>query len=179
MKCPYCSNEIPNNSKQCDICGVELTKEDRYEVSGATATSKTIDKFGGVFFIISGLFACGFGIAWMVAISGMLAFKFFPIYGFAVVGLGVLVYGSTYILTGMDLFTGKNKFDKISEILSSSVSYIMLGGFAIFWFGVLIMADYQILTKPEDNGGYGTFFFTLIFWIVGIILIVSNIRKKK
>lgn len=178
MKCPYCNNEIPNKSKSCDICGVELTKEDKLGLTNV-ATSKTIDKFGGVFFIISGLLACGFGIAWSAAISGMLAFKLFPLYGFAVIGLGVLVYGLTYILTGIDMFIGGNKFDKITDILSKSVSYIMLGGFAIFWFGILIMADYQILTHPEENGGMGTFYFTLIFWLVGIILLVSNFRKKK
>ena len=178
MKCPYCGNEIPDKSEQCDICGVELTKEDTNGLTNI-ATSKTIDKFGGIYFIICGLFTIGFGIAWTVAISGMLAFKFIPIYGFAIIGIGVMAYGLTYILTGFDLFTGKNTFDKVTEFLNASVSYIMLSGFAVFWFGVLIIADYQILTHPEENGGMGTFYFTLIFWLAGIVLLVNNIRKKK
>ena len=109
----------------------------------------------------------------------MLAIAFFPMYGFAVIGLGIMTYGISYLLTGIDLFTGTNRFDKTINTLTTVVSSVMLGGFAVFWFGVLILADYQILTHPEENGGYQTFLFTLIFWVVGILLIVNNIRKKK
>ena len=179
MKCPYCGNEIPDRIEQCNVCGVKLTQEDRFRSMNGTTSAKTLDKFGGGYFLFCGLIIIGFGIAWTVIVSKMLAIAFFPMYGFAVIGLGIMTYGISYLLTGIDLFTGTNRFDKTINTLTTVVSSVMLGGFAVFWFGVLILADYQILTHPEENGGYQTFLFTLIFWVVGILLIVNNIRKKK
>ena len=176
MKCPYCSNEIKNGSKECEICGVSL--ENSVYRNLGIPTGKTIDKFGGVIFLLSSLVAIAFGIAWTWITLSFVSYDLFPLYGFTVVGIGVILYGICYLLTSIDMITGNNKFESTLEKLTPLLPKIMLLGFFTFWFGILIIADYQILTNLDSNGGMPTFFFTLIFWVAGIIGLVAGLRKK-
>lgn len=54
---------------------------------------------------------------------------------------------------------------------------LYLIGFFIFWFGFLIVFDYLAI-KDWNNGGNRMFFFSLLFWVVGIYFIKNNIKRK-
>ena len=175
MKCPYCNNDISNKSKVCEICGVELPKK----INNVNAPSdKTINIALAVFLIITGLIAFGFGLALTLATIGVVISGVYMIVGFSIVGVALTLYGLCYILNAVSLFVGNNKFDDIIEKLTSIYSFLIPIGFYTFWFLFLLAADYQILTKPEENGGMQVFFFTWIFWAVGIVSLVMHIKRK-
>ena len=175
MKCPYCNNDISDKSKVCEICGVELPKK----INNVNAPSdKTINIALAVFLIITGLIAFGFGLALTLVTLGVVISGVYMIVGFSIVGVALMLYGLCYLLNAVSLFAGNDKFDDIIEKLTSIYSFLIPIGFYTFWFLFLLTADYQILTKPEENGGIQVFFFTWIFWAIGIFGLYSCFRKK-
>ena len=177
MKCPYCNNEIPNNSKSCDICGQEINLK---EVLAANdVPEKVVDKAGGIIILLSGLLSFAFGVAWTVGTLVFATFKFYPMLGFSLIGLCLISYGLAHILTGFSMISGSKKFDTFITKMMSISSYGMTIGFYIFWFGFLIMLDYYVLKDLDGMGGWSSFGFSLIFWVFGIYSLYNNIRKKK
>ena len=68
--------------------------------------------------------------------------------------------------------------EKKAQGLSNIAYYIYIFGFLIFWFGFLIVFDYHAI-KSWSNGGSRLFLFSLIFWLVGICVLVNNLKKNK
>lgn len=54
-------------------------------------------------------------------------------------------------------------------------SYIYF--FLTLWFGFLIFIDF-IAIKHRHNGGMEMVYFSLLFWLAGIIILISTIKKK-
>ena len=68
----------------------------------------------------------------------------------------------------------RNKINKTNNI----AAHIYLIGFLTFWFGILIISDYFSIRSWND-GGSRIFYFSLLFWIVGIFIIILYIKQRK
>jgi len=68
----------------------------------------------------------------------------------------------------------EKNFKKVRNI----VNYIYIFCFLLFWFGFLIVFD-TVAIKSWSDGGNSMFFSSLIFWAVGIYILINNIKKSK
>ena len=106
---------------------------------------------------------------------------------FLICGLSVLIYGILIIIAGVntkkhtaDYINGKLDTKKVKKIESNIkkggnfVHYIYTFGFAIFWFGLLIVSDITYIKSWSDGGDF-MFFVSLFLWIIGICVIKMNI----
>ena len=106
---------------------------------------------------------------------------------FLICGLSVLIYGILIIIAGVntkkhtdDYINGKLDTKKVKKIESSIkkggnfAHYIYTFGFAIFWFGLLIVSDITYIKSWSDGGDF-MFFVSLFLWIIGICVIKMNI----
>lgn len=111
---------------------------------------------------------------------------------FFVCSIAVFFKSFTILLQGINMLKTLNKIEneedfeideaqkKYKNIKKAGIltNNLYLIGFFIFWFGFLIFFDYLAI-KDWDNGGSRMFFFSLIFWVVGIYVIKSNKKRKK
>lgn len=111
---------------------------------------------------------------------------------FGLCALAVILKGISLILEGINLIAylykiqkedyckikilEKNSYKIIKTNNLSNKIYII--GFLIFWYGFLIFFDYLAFKSWNENGKQ-LFFFSLLFWAVGIYVIYKNFKKDK
>lgn len=109
---------------------------------------------------------------------------------FLLCGISILFNGLIVLFKGLNIlkeqkrieegiFSNKDKFENTDKMLNKLESFtkkLYLMGFFIFWFGFLIVFDY-VAIKAWTNDGKFLFYFSIIFWIAGIVVLVKNIKK--
>jgi hypothetical protein len=167
MKCPYCNNDIPNKSKKCEICGVDLTKEKDNDQNIDRAINIIVQGGG----ILSGIVEIAFGLIMSIGIStSLLNTMFVPAWGFVIIGLSIIGKGIGDLLMAI----GKNDIGKkIDDYACKGITL----GFVFFIFGFLILADIDIFKSFPINEAIPVFLFTLLFWVFAIILLIRALKK--
>ena len=168
MKCPKCNNEIPDFSKQCDICGVEIM--DKNVLSNANPRNKDFDGiFKKIYFLIIGGIFISFG-SFIISQFGLMFLKnnMFPLAGFSGIGLCLVGQGIGFVISGFNDKIGT----KIMTIFAHGYSF----SFLFFWFGILLTGDIILFKETPIKEAMPLFLFTLIFWAFGIIFLVSTIK---
>ncbi len=198
VKCPNCGNENLNTNIRCESCGTQLITNEQnqnIDLNSNTQFNSVWDVkiypfeeiFSGIVTTITGAIFSGF--------SSMLIFRgvdnITKIVGipFLICGLAVLIYGISSIVKGIkekkninNYINGKLNRDKVEKSkknfmeVKNLVHHIYTFGFLLFWFGFLIVFD-VIAIKSWSNGGNSLFFFSLIFWFVGIYILINNIKN--
>ena len=129
--------------------------------------------------------------AFFVFIKGANTFTRVVIIPFLICGIAVLIKGLSLLFQGINMMKAvKNvedgNFSNAVEIKKTHKKIIKadnftnnlyIFGFLIFWFGFLIVFEYLAI-KDWSNGGSPMFFFSFIFWIAGIFILVKNFKKK-
>lgn len=152
-------------------------------------TESFITLFSSIGTIIGGLVFSGF--CFFVFIKGADTFTRVVIIPFLICGITVLIKGLSLLFQGINMMKAvKNvedgNFSNAIEIEKTHKKLIRADDFAhklyifsflIFWFGFLILFDYLAI-KDWSNGGSSMFFFSFIFWIAGIFILVKNFKKK-
>lgn len=202
VKCPNCGNENLSTNIRCEKCGKQLITEDQmqamdlkpslniqYNPIQNAKNESFVEVFSGIVTTIGG--------AIFSSVSSMIIFKgadnITKIIGisFLICGIAVLIYGISIIIKGIN--TKKNTNDYVKEKLNidkvkkseknfekvgNIVNNIYIFGFLLFWFSFLIVFDTAAI-KLWSAGGNSIFFFSLIFWAVGIYILIINIKKSK
>ena len=107
---------------------------------------------------------------------------------FIICGLAVLLKGVISLIQ-CSRNLSSNNYDynnqEKNEIINKNLnnfqvvtSRIYIIGFLIFWFGFLILMDYESIKKIND-GGLQLILFSLIFWAAGIFVVYQAFRKIK
>lgn len=148
-----------------------------------------IDTFITIFSSIRNIIG-GFIVSWFclfMFVKGADTFSKVVIIPFLICGLAVLITGFSHLFKGINMMkTAKSKeygdFTKADETENKQEQIVKVekigvklyvAGFALFWFGFLIVFDYFAI-KSWNDGGTVLFFFSLIFWIAGIIFLKNN-----
>ena len=192
VKCPNCGSENLSTNIRCENCGAQLIMEEQasntqFDPSEDTNINSFMEISSGIGATIGGAIFSGF--------SSMLVFRgadnITKIIGipFFICGLAALFYGIILIIKGIytkknnnDYVNGKLNKDKVEkseknfEKIENFVNHIYVFGFLLFWFGFLIVFD-SIAIKSWSDGGNLMFFFSLIFWLAGIYILIKN-RKN-
>ncbi len=195
VKCSNCGNENISTNIRCEKCGKQLISDEEINnmnlIQQDPIKNSKIESgltiFGGVRTIFVGAVFSG--------ISSLLVFKssdsITRIVGipFLICGVAVLIYGILLIIKGIntnkntnDYVDGKldmNKVEKSEKDLEKAgtiVNSIYIFGFLLFWFGFLIVFDISSIKTWED-GGNQMFFFSIIFWLVGIYILINKVKK--
>ncbi len=201
VKCPNCGNENLSTNIRCEKCGKQLISEDQMQYKDLYSSFNTqqdfvqntkIESFAKLYnaiaIIIVGTIFSG--------VSSIFVFRgsdnFIRIVGipFLICGIAVLIYGILIAIKYInikkntnDYINGKldvNKVEKSEqnfEKMKIIVNNIYTFGFLLFWFGFLIVWDISAI-KSWSDGGNQMFFFSIIFWIAGIYLLIDNIKDK-
>lgn len=177
MICPKCNYDNKDSIK-CEKCGEQLIyyniESHRGFLSGIGAT------IGGIGFLIFLYFFMYKKTTTITKIVGI---------PFLICGIALLLYGIMMLHRKVfkknseeDLINGN--LDKVEngekkiEKFGNFIMDIYLIGFLLFWFGFLIV--YDVLTiKSWNDGGKPMFFQSLIFWGVGIFMVIAKFKKKK
>jgi len=152
-------------------------------------TEAFITLFNSIGIIIGGLVFSGF--CFLIFIKGADTITRMAIIPFLICGIAVLIGGLSLLFRGINMMKAvKNvedgDFSNVFEIEKTHKKLIRVDkftnnfyifGFLIFWFGFLIVFDYFAI-KNWSNGGSSIFFFSFIFWIAGIFILVKNFKKK-
>lgn len=77
-----------------------------------------------------------------------------------------LLCGISYLGKYIALIFKKNR---LALIFHKGYMY----SFFLYWFGFLVYANYQSIINKE----YSMIFFSLIFWIVGIVFFIKALKK--
>ena len=200
VKCPNCGNENLSTNIRCEKCGKQLITEDQIQdmdlnsaiyiqqdpVQDAKDTSLA-EVLSGITTIFEGVIFSGvlsmiaFKVANNIAmIAGMI---------FLICGIVLIICGISMIIKGIntkkninDYVNGKLNMDKLEENeknfkkIEIIASCIYPFCFLLFWFGFLIALDTAAI-KSWSGGGNILFFFSLIFWVVGIYTLINTIKK--
>lgn len=154
-------------------------------------TEAFITLFSSIGTIIVGLVFSGF--CFFLFIKGADTFSRVVIIPFLICGIAVLIKGLSLLFQGINMmkavknvedgnFSNAVKIEKTHKKLIKADNftnnlYIFGFGFLIFCFGFLIVSDYLAI-KDWSNGGSSMFFFSFIFWIAGIFILVKTFKKK-
>lgn len=152
-------------------------------------TEAFITLFSSIGTIVGGLIFSVF--CFFVFIKGADTFTRVVIIPFLICGIAVLIKGLSLLFQGINMMKAvKNvedgNFSNAVEIekthkklikVNNFTNNLYIFGFLIFWFGFLIVFEYFAI-KDWSNGGSSMFFFSFIFWIAGIFILVKNFRKK-
>ena len=102
---------------------------------------------------------------------------------FLICGDAILIKGIVTLFQGFKMLKSrKNIRNEIEDIeqkitkINHITTKLYTIGFSIFWFVFLIVFDYLAI-KEWQNDGSTLFFFSFIFWIAGIFIVVKNFKK--
>ena len=132
-------------------------KEDTLEVENNYRYND--NAFHGFANIISGLIFTGFCL-WIFINAADIITRI-AIVPFTIAGIGILLKGLSPLLF-------KNKLKNLGM-------KIYLFGFSLFWFGFLIVFDYLSITQ----GDIQLALFSIIFWIVGLAMIINQFKRYR
>lgn len=200
VKCPVCGNENINTNIKCEKCGEQLisqeqiqdidlallddVQDDPVDIAKAESFAQIISGIGTI--IVGGVFSGVLAMAFFKGADNITKIVSIP---FLICGVAVLIYGISTIIKGIninkntnDYVNGKLDMNKVEKSeknfrkISTIVNNIYVFGFLLFWFGFLIVFDISAI-KYWSNGGDLLFFFSIIFWIVGIYLSINKFKK--
>lgn len=201
MVCPKCSYDNKSSNIKCEKCGEQLINfEDIENINfdskknqkrGLVKEAKfesTVTAFYGVSAIFGGTIFCG--ILSMCIYKGADTITKVACIPFLICGIAILIYGISMVIKGIkdkkkidDYVNGKldkdkaEKSEKNFKKLEVIINYIYLFGFLLFYFGFIIIFDVFAI-KFWSNGGNQMFFFSIFFWILGIYILIVNIKKN-
>lgn len=203
VKCPNCDNENINTNIRCEKCNKQLiTKEQMQDdISLNPSLNLTQDPIknakielytkvmGAIITIVVGIIFCyNMFIPLFQESNNFANIILIP---FLICGIIILICGIFIIIKGIstkkniDAYVKGNlnidkveknekNFEKVGFILNNIYVFVFL----LFWFGYLIVADISAL-KTWSDGGNQMFFFTKIFWIVGINILIHKLKNKR
>lgn len=109
---------------------------------------------------------------------------------FLIFGIVILIKGLLLLFQGINMINAvksvEDGFSNADEIKKPHKKLIKVDNFTsnlynfvfyFFWFVFLIVFDYLAI-KDWSNGGSSLFFFSFIFWFIGIFNIVKSFKKK-
>lgn len=192
--CPKCGNENKNTDIRCEKCGEQLIAEDAmkdidFNTSFYIHNAKTdlfFKVYTGIEIIIGGLI--------ISVISAWCVFKGANDYT-RIICLPILLFGILLLISGiimiikginmkkniddyaddkLDVNQGEKDFEKPVIVVNKFNEW----GFLLFWFSFLTIFDILAIKCWEDGGNL-MFFFSIIFWIIGIYGIIYMIKQKK
>lgn len=184
MVCPNCNYNNPDTNTYCDGCGTKLS----FNVSKININSNQVDILS---YVIKGLQSTIFGIIFCAIVLKFMIFgtsnvNYVVGFPFLICGLSVVLIGIVFLYRGThsssnasyDDLVKQDKTNKFFNKLDFIASNMYQIGFLLFWFGFLIFFDYQaILTWSE--GGNQLVIFSLLFWAVGIFMVVKLFKGNK
>lgn len=99
---------------------------------------------------------------------------------FLVCGIIIIIKGILNILNFINIYSNRNidkignyeKYQKINKIITK----IFLTSFFLFWFISLLIIDFTAF-KYWESWGSPIFYFSILFWIVGIYVLYKNKKK--
>ena len=178
MKCPYCRNEIKDNSTECEVCGVDLSYQQRDRVNR---------KVVGIFFLIFGIVTLSMGIGFGF-ISNIVGSTFKNTNGngiTSVVALMPILIG--VVISGIGLFNifSSNKLqsgeERSTNIAKHVIGFVFVGMFNVVWIISLrfMYTSMQMFTMEKTNYLIlGIFILVPIFTTISyIIAIIKGLRK--
>ena len=130
MICPYCNNSIEDNSTKCDICGVELSKQDI--LNDSLKEQDVLNKVYKGYKIFYTLLMTAIGLAISIFFGGCGLF-FPPAFGFAIIGVSL-------IISAIASYKDENVVLKTNYINQ----WLYTIGFYFFVFGFLLLFDIDI-----------------------------------
>lgn len=203
VKCPNCGNENLSTNIRCEKCGKQLITEDQMQtmdlkpslnIQQNPVQDAKIESFAEVFSgiwitIVGAIFSVGSSMFVFKGVDNITKIAGIP---FLICGIAaVLIDGIPMIIKGIntkkntnDYVNGKLNMDKVKKSeknfkkVRNIVNYIYIFCFLLFWFGFLIVFD-TVAIKSWSDGGNSMFFSSLIFWAVGIYILINNIKKSK
>ncbi len=202
MICPNCKSENKNTNIKCEKCGTILIDESEFESIPEEILIDETDpvtdaKVGGavnifrgtVYAIVSIIFINFIGYLFFSTESGDVVSKI-VLLPFLICGIIIFISSITYLIGGIknirtlketvgeEVDINKIREDEEKTYRSQNIlSKMYVGVFMIFWFGFLIVFDVNAI-KSWSNGGNQLFYFSLIFWIVGIFSFIQAFRKR-
>ena len=177
MKCPYCSNEIADDSSKCEICGATLKADFVVDANSVPikagegfviADSVKADMFKGLVLMV-------FGIAFATMSIWMAFTMSFILLGF--IGFGILftINGLRIFLHSCDALAGTNRFGETCNTLKIGKKATGIITFFIFWFAVIIHYSIVLFKEPEKD--YFLLGFMAVGFILGVYCIIVLIKK--
>lgn len=181
IKCPNCGKENSFTNIKCVNCGTqliadELLQNEEHNLSSDKQTDYqdfniryeelVMKIIGGIIFLIFSVFIVFKGADFITKLFGM---------PFLICSCAILF---STILNLVQAINMKYKVAKVEYNVTNTrkyINYVSFFGFILFWFGFLIAFDI-IAIKSWSNGGNLMFFFSLIFWAVGIYIIIRKIK---
>ncbi len=198
MVCPGCNYDNSKENKSCEYCGRVLSNfqnfnEDKENPNIEIDLSKIEVLLLNMGIIIKGLAMSLFGIPILLACTyALFKEKEIMLFPFSLLGLSMTIIGLTQVVSTIikiktmhDIKKGKIKDNeqirqKI-ELINKFEHYndnIHTGSLYAVWFIFLICFDIMSIYLWK-NGGYILFYFSLIFWISGIITLLKRVKSKK
>ena len=172
MKCPYCSNEIPNDAQQCEICGVDLSyQQSQKKTRGFLGIFLTV--FGGIFF----LFGLMTGLIFLRAqkvmsmYDGVNVFPPLAIFLPCIIGIVLMTIGIISIINSRKLTDENNRH---GNLVKSIISVVFVIIFNVIWISTISFMSSS--SKQSSTGSYADTIL-IVFYIVPIITTVSLIAS--
>ncbi len=202
MVCPNCKSENKNTNIKCEKCRTVLIDESEFEdipeellidetdpVTDAKVSGAANIFRGTVYAIVSIIFINFIGYLFFSTESGDIVSKI-VLLPFLICGIIIFISSITYLIGGIknirnvkETVGGEVDIEKIREDENrmnkgqNILSKMYMSVFMVFWFGFLIVFDVNAI-KSWSNGGNQLFYFSLMFWIVGIFSFIQAFRKK-
>lgn len=197
MICPKCHYNNRDSSQKCISCGSSLVNDNssiKEEDTSSKINLQNINPFSFIEVIqniITGILSVIVGFYFTIS---LLSFAFttkemiikIVIIPFLICCIAVVILGIERLLNIVNHIRVIKEFRngnvEKANILAEKGKHSLIGyyiyqfGFFLFWFGVLSFCDYYAI-KTWSTGGNQLFFFSLLFWIVGIYIFLKN-RKE-
>jgi len=182
--CPNCKTENKCTNIRCEKCGKNLALESKVEPSAKTFENLFAlgQIFSGIMAIIVGAMLSSFFI--FCIIKGADTITKVTAIPFLICTVSAFIYGTIMIVKcicekeNVSSKKPKTNKNKVINKLENFALNLYNFGFFIFWFGFLIFYDILAI-KSWTDGGNQLFFFSLFFWLVGIIMIKGEFKKHK
>ena len=142
---------------------------------------KAIDIYAilrSVISVLASVAICGILLIWFFVGDIVFKFALIPFLGVGILALAksiislILVINFTNKSISSEELERKDRLNKKLEKMSKLFSKLSIISFLIYWFGILIVGCYISIV----DGSLQMVFFTIPFWIVGILLLVKGIK---